>query len=202
MDPLLIDVPPEFDSARLVLRCPRPGDGATLHAAVCESLDDLRPWMPWAQETPTLDESEALCRRFQADYLARRDLVLHVYTKDGGRFVGGTGLHRIDWDVRRFEIGYWVRRGEGGRGYVTEWVERLARLAFEQLLARRVEIRCDARNQRSVRVAERAGFTLDGVLRQDSLTPAGESRDTRVHSIVSADLSRSASPGRNDSPHR
>lgn len=134
--------------------------------------------------------------------LARRDLVLHVYTKDGGRFVGGTGLHRIDWEVRRFEIGYWLRSGEGGRGYVTEWVERLVRLAFGPLLARRVEIRCDDHNERSVRVAERTGFTLEGVLRQDSLTPAGEPRDTRVYSIVRADLNRIASPVQNDSPHR
>jgi len=202
MDPLLIDVPLEFDSPRLVLRCPRPGDGAVLHDAVCASLDDLRPWMPWAQAAPTPDESEALCRRFQADYLARRDLVLHVYTKDDGRFVGSTGLHRIDWDVRRFEVGYWVRSGEGGRGYVTEWVERLARMAFEQLLARRVEIRCDVHNERSFRVAERAGFTLEGVLRQDSLTPAGEPRDTRVYSIVRTDLNRAALPARTDSPRR
>jgi RimJ/RimL family protein N-acetyltransferase len=202
MDPLLIEVPIEIDSPRLVLRCPRPGDGAALLEAVCESLDGLRPWMPWAQAAPAPDESEALCRRFQADYLARRDLVLHAYSKDGGRFVGSTGLHRINWDVRCFEIGYWVRRGEGGRGYVTEWVERVARFAFEQLLARRVEIRCDAQNERSVRVAERAGFTLEGVLRQDSLTPAGEPRDTRVYSIVRADLNRAASSVQTGRPRR
>jgi ribosomal-protein-serine acetyltransferase len=47
-----------------------------------------------------------------------------------------------------------------------------------------VEIRMDAGNERSWRVAERAGFRLEGVLRGDSLTPAGELRDTRVYARV------------------
>ena len=36
----------------------------------------------------------------------------------------------------------------------------------------------------SWRVAERLGFTLEGILRQDSLTPQGEPRDTRVYARV------------------
>jgi len=60
----------------------------------------------------------------------------------------------------------------------------LARLAFGILGARRVEIRMDARNERSARVAERAGFTFEGLLRQDSIDVAGASRDTRVYSRV------------------
>ena len=46
MDPLLIDVPERIETDRLILRCPRPGDGAVVNAAVCESLDALRPFMP------------------------------------------------------------------------------------------------------------------------------------------------------------
>lgn len=184
MDPLLVDVPLELETARLHLRCARPDDGAALNAAVCESLEALKPWMPWAQVAPSLDESEAVCRRMQADFLARRDLALLVFERAGGRLVGGTGLHRPEWTVRRFEIGYWLRSGATGRGYATECVEALARLGFGPLTARRLEIRCDARNAPSRAVAERAGFLLEGVLRQDSLTPAGAPRDTAVYGRI------------------
>ena len=84
----------------------------------------------------------------------------------------------------RFEIGYWRRSGHGVKGVIGEAVSALNRLAFDRLGARRVEIRMDAGNARSVRVAERAGFTFEGVLRQDSRAPNGESRDTRVYSRV------------------
>jgi RimJ/RimL family protein N-acetyltransferase len=187
-EPLLIDVPERIATARLLLRCPRPGDGARLNAAVAESLSALRPWMPWAQSAPTLQDSELQCRRMHARFAAREDLVFFVFERDGdggeGAFVGGSGLHRIDWSVPRFEIGYWRRTGCEGRGLITEAVVALSRMAFDTLGACRVEIRMDARNERSVRVAERAGFGLEGVLRRDSVDVAGHARDTRVHARV------------------
>ena len=98
-----------------------------------------------------------------------------------GRLIGSTGLHRPDWAARRFEISYWRRTGCQGRGFVTEAVGAVARLAFDRFAARRVEIRMDQENAASIKVAERAGFTFEGVLRQDSVTPQGEPRSTRVY---------------------
>ena len=188
MEPLLEDVPEQLATQRLILRSARADDAATLNAAVRESIDDLRHYMPWAQTVPSLAQSSADCRRMQAKFLLREDLPMFMFERavDGGvgEFVGGTGLHRIDWTVRRFELGYWCRTPHQGRGFVTEAVRALTRFAFERLQARRVEVRMDATNQRSSRVAERAGFALEGVLRGDSLTPQGEPRDTRVYALV------------------
>ncbi|HET9206978.1 MAG TPA: GNAT family N-acetyltransferase, partial [Burkholderiaceae bacterium] len=94
------------------------------------------------------------------------------------------GLHRFDWSVPRFEIGYWVRRSEQGRGLITEAVQTLVRFAFDGLRARRVEVRMSSMNHRSRAVAERCGFTLEGVLRQDSLGVDGQPRDTAVYARV------------------
>jgi len=79
MDPLLIDVPERIETERMILRCPRPGDGAVVNAAIRESLDALRPFMPWAQSAPSLDESELVCRRAQARFRLREDLVLSMF---------------------------------------------------------------------------------------------------------------------------
>jgi RimJ/RimL family protein N-acetyltransferase len=188
MDPLLIDVPPRIETERLILRCPQPGDGPALHAAEHATLDELRPWMPWAHTPHSPDEAEAYCRRMQAKFILRDDLVMFAFERDAdggeGRFVAGCGLHRIDWSVRRFEIGYWRRAGCGGRGYVTELATALARMAFDRLDARRVELRMDDGNAASWKVAERAGFTLEAILRGDSLTPDGAVRSTRIYARV------------------
>jgi len=113
-------------------------------------------------------------------------MLMFLRTADGseGELVGGTGLHRIDWTLRRCEIGYWRKTGCAGRGYVTEAVRAMARLAFDHLDARRVEIRMDDANVRSWQVAERAGFTLEALMRFDGVTPAGEPRSTRVYARV------------------
>ena len=42
-----------------------------------------------------------------------------------GRFLGSSGLHRIDWDVPKFEIGYWCRTSLARRGYITEAVAKI-----------------------------------------------------------------------------
>lgn len=186
-EPLMIDLPAEVPAGRFVLRAPRAGDGVLLNAAVCASIAALRPWMPWAQQAPTLAESELECRRMAARFARREDLPLFIVEPgpDGAeRIVGGTGLHRIDWSVPRFEIGYWRRSDDGRRGMVAEAVRCVNRLAFDRLGAQRVEIRMDSRNSASRRVAERAGFTFEGLLRRDTLTVDGKPRDTLVYSRV------------------
>jgi len=188
MDALLEEVPERIETERLILRMPRGDDASALNVAVSESLLDLRVHMPWAQTAPTLAQSHAECRRMQAQFLLREDLAMFMFERlaDGseGGFVGGTGLHRISWIVRRFELGYWCRTGRQGRGYVSEAALALTRFAFEELQARRVEVRMDDANERSWRVAQRTGFMLEGVLRSDSLNPAGLARDTRVYALT------------------
>lgn len=181
-------MPTRIETERLILRCLRPGDGALLHEAEHESNDELRPWMVWAQTPRSLDEIEVYCRRMQARFILREDMIFLAFERDAtggeGRLVASTGLHRMDWAVRRFEIGYWRRTGCGGQGYVTEATAALARLCFDRLEARRVELRMDDSNAASWKVAERAGFTLEAVLRNDTLTPANVVRSTRVYARV------------------
>lgn len=187
MKPILRDFPEQFETERLLIRAPQFGDGAEVNAAICESFHNLRPWMPWAQTMPTLEESEEHVREGRAKFLARTDLLLHLYLKGTNTLVGSSGLHRIHWEVPKFEIGYWVRQRFEGQGYIREAVAGITQFAFETLGARRVEIRMDDRNVRSRRVAERLGFTLEGVLRHDLRAVDGELRDTRVYAKARKD---------------
>ena len=188
MDPLMMDVPERIETEHLVLRVPKRGDGAVLNAAIAVSMDELGPWIPWAGTMPTPEESEIHCRRQQAKFILREDFVFLIFARqaDGSEceLLGGTGLHRIDWGLRRFEIGYWRKTGLEGRGIITETVQAMTRLAFDTLGARRVEIRMADDNVKSWKVAERAGYTHEALLRFDSVTPGGEPRSTRVYARV------------------
>jgi RimJ/RimL family protein N-acetyltransferase len=165
VNPVLLDIPDHLETARLHLRAPRPGDGAAVNEAIRESFPELHEWMPWAKEPPTVADSEEFVRRASASFQTRTDLPLLIFHKETGLFLGGTGLHRIHWDVPCFEIGYWVRTAHSGNGYVTEAVLGLTGFVFDVLGAQRVEIHCDERNVRSAAVARRAGYTLEVVLR-------------------------------------
>ena len=184
MDALLLDFPESFESDRLTIRAPRAGDGPEINAAVHETFDDLKVWMPWARQMPTLEESESFVRGAQCQFLAREDLTLFLFLKGTNTMVGGSGLHRINWDIPKFEIGYWCRKRFQGQGYITESTEAITKFAFETLGAKRVEIRCDTKNVRSQRIPDRLGFKLEGTFRNDSLSPAGEVRDTLVFAKI------------------
>jgi len=179
MNPILIDLPMPLWTPRLCMKPREVGEGAVINRAVCASLEHLKPWMPWAQKAPTVEESEEHCRRSVAKFILREDLTLSIYTRDGKEFVGSTGLHRANWEVPSFHIGYWVVAAFEGRGFITEAVNALTRYAFGVLRARRVEIRCDVENVRSLVVMKRLGFVQEGVLRNEGVMGSAV-RDTIV----------------------
>ena len=181
---ILKDFPDRFETERLRIRCPLPGDGPELFAAIRESHDELKPWMPWVESHKTTDNSEESARRGWVEFLERSDLRMHLFLKDSGTLVGSSGLHRIDWSVPKFEIGYWCRTRFAGQGYITEAVRGISNFAFDALDTRRLEIRCDFLNHRSVKVAKRAGFRLEGELRNAETGPDGSLRNILVFSMI------------------
>jgi RimJ/RimL family protein N-acetyltransferase len=188
MEPILKDFPQSFSSERLTIRCPLPGDGLALYEAVQESLDELRLWLPWAMGEQTIEKTEANVRRGHTRFLNREDLWLLLFLKDSNVCIGGSGLHRIDWEVPKFEIGYWLRTSYTGQGYMTEAVARITEFAFDTLGAKRVEIHCDALNERSAAIPRRLNFTLEGRLRNESRHHAsGKLRDELIFAKIAAD---------------
>ena len=184
MLPTAIELPERLVGRRVLVRPYEISDAAAVREAVEESREQLRPWMPWWDTHRTIEESVDFCARSKARWLLRENMNLGVWERETGRYLGGSGFHDPSWTVRKFEIGYWLRTSAVGQGYMTEVVKVLTRGAFEHFGANRVEIRCDTRNERSRRVAERCGYTLEGTLRRDTLTTEGALRDTHVFSMV------------------
>lgn len=185
MNPILMDFPDEIETARLIIRKPLPGDGKAVYQAMQASMSELKPWMPWAHRDQTEEDVEVNIRTAYAKFLSREDLRLHIFNKDTGEFIGASGLHRMKWEIPKFEIGYWIDTRQSGKGYITEAAEGIMNFAFNSLHAKRVEIRCDARNAKSRAVPERLGFTLEGILKNDDLSADGkEVRDTCIYAIT------------------
>ena len=180
----LPDVPEKLETERLIIRPPILEDVPEIYAAVTESLTELKPWMPWATNEFSLAGCDENTRQAVAKFITREDLRYHYHDKVTGRLLVGSGLHRLDWKIPKFEIGYWCRASETGKGYVTEGVRALAEMAFKKLGAARVEIRCDETNTRSFQVAERCGFRLEGTLKNDSRSVSGELSSTRVYALT------------------
>ncbi|WP_061809706.1 GNAT family N-acetyltransferase [Rossellomorea vietnamensis] len=185
----LIEFPDRIETPRLYIRPCMPGDGSDVFRAITDSRSELKPWLPFARKEQTLEEVEAGVRESFADFIKKTDIRLHIYLKETDEFIGSTGLHRIDWDVPKVEIGYWLNSRHTKKGYMVEAVKALTHFALHDLSCQRVEIRCDERNTSSRRVPEKLGFLLEGTFRHDHLDENGtDSRDTCVYSFVPEDL--------------
>jgi ribosomal-protein-serine acetyltransferase len=192
--PTLIDLPVELRGERIVLRPYCADDAESVFAAIDESRDHLRPWLPWVERHSSMDDTRDYCMRCAANWLLRSDLTLGIFQLDNGRYLGGTGLHNPNWTLRSFEIGYWLRVAAEGRGFMTETVTMLSAFAFDHLKANRVEISCVVRNERSRAVAERCGFVLEGRLRNVFLDAKGDPVDGFVFSRLPGDADPSGAP--------
>ena len=97
------------------------------------------------------------------------------------QFVNGEGYHlgiwyqdalvgvldyRLNWRRRKAELGYWIDATMQGKGLVIRACRTMVRHAFEEHELHKVEISCATDNTRSRAVAERLGFTQEGILRQ------------------------------------
>ncbi|CAL7959781.1 Ribosomal protein N-acetyltransferase [Gammaproteobacteria bacterium] len=191
MRPIMIDFPLPIVTPRLLLRQPIMGyvDAHEYTKAVTESMDELRPWMPWAQYHPTVNQSEEYIRECCANWILKNNnnigLPLWIIEKTSGIFIGHIVMWNIAWDIPKFELGFWMRTSHTHKGYTTEATNALIRYCFLQLGVRRIEIRCEAKNVRSQLIPQHLGFQLDGTLRNNSIAVAdGRHTDVLVFSCI------------------
>lgn len=165
LNPLFLDLPIPIKTPRLILRPPHVKDAAVVNEAILESFDRLTQWLDWADHKPSLEETLEEMEIMHSRWLARQDLPFLILDRFTGTCIGGTGLHRIDWSVPRFEIGYWVRTSYSGQKIALESTHALLLYAFKELSAARVEIRCDEDNIASRRIPQALDFVQEGILK-------------------------------------
>jgi ribosomal-protein-serine acetyltransferase len=105
---------------------------------------------------------------------------------DAGELIGFAGLVYANLDAREAEIGYVVGRQARGRGVATRSLGLLSRWSFDELGLERLELMIQPENTGSERVAERAGYRFEGVLRSKQFKD-GRRADFGVWSLLPDD---------------
>lgn len=94
-----------------------------------------------------------------------------------GKLLGEIGFTGIAMKSGKVEIGYWLRKSARGQGIINKLLPRIEKMAFEQDWCHKIQIHCDAKNIASKSVAEKNGYVLEGIIRQDGKWPNGSLRD-------------------------
>ena len=164
------ELPEVVDTGLVTLRPWRPDDVGAMARAIAESVEHLRPWMPWAAAEPlSLADRTQLVAEFCRQWATGESYVYGMFA--GGAPVGGTGLHpRIGHGG--LEIGYWVHPAWTGRGVATSTTRALTTVALGLPGIVRVEIHHDKANAASRRIPEKLGYTLVAEVPEPPEAPA------------------------------
>ena len=134
--------------------------------------------------------SEADARAF---ILSTNERAFAITDRRSGELLGGIGL-RLATD-RIGEVGYWVKRDARGRGVATRALRLVSRWALEGEALARLQLTAEPENVASLRVAGKAGFTREGLLRR-YLDIGGERRDAFMFSLLPEELPPAQGPPR------
>lgn len=184
-----------FYGERIVLRPYRRQDAAVFQAAIAESRAHLRPWEWFGDAFHTIEQAEDWIIRRQVAWMLRDSFTYGIWHRTSGRLLGNVELVAKQWRLPWFMLAYWIRKSEEGNGYITEAMRLLTDYAFDTLHAQRVELNIHAMNQRSVAVAERLGFHLDGRLRNTEMENDGAMVDNLSYALTPTDPRWAKQPG-------
>lgn len=154
-----------IETERLVIRCYQPSDAQLLADSVRDSVEHLKPWIPWVHNEPEpFEEKVKRVLRFRGSFDMQQDYVYGIFNREETRLLGGTGLH-TRLNEKQLEVGYWIHRDFIKQGFAVESAAALVKAAFEIIRVHRIEIHCDPRNHASAAVPRKLGFTHEGTLR-------------------------------------
>lgn len=184
--PQATDFPSRIDTERLVLRPWMAEDLEPLHDALTESVEHLKPWIPWATpEAPTLEQTEARLGIWLDEFINGDTFLYAALDRSDSALVGGIGFFpRVGPGA--LEIGYWMRLSRAGSGFATEATKAVTRTGLRIRGIERLEVHLDPANVSSRRVPEKLGYRLLQIRDEDTLD--GGTRKTAVFELTRAEV--------------
>ena len=174
----------ELRTEGLILRPWQLEDASTLTAA-CQDPEIAR-WIsviPWPY---TEEDSYSFIGHSRESWDRGESYNFAIVDAASGDLAGSIAVR-----LRRFStghFGYWIAREARGRGAATEALTALCRWAVETLDVKRLELLTDPDNRGSQRVAEKAGFQREGLLRSSLENRDGTRRDAVIFSLLPQEM--------------
>ncbi len=161
---------PRLETDWLVLQRFSRRDHNTIDEAIRASLVDLNQWLPWARMDYEPGDTTAFIRESMQAWKEDRAWDYSIRRKEQpDRHMGNVSIWTVSKLGKIGEIGYWVRSDQTSKGICTEAVRRVLEEAFGILAYHKVVLRIAQGNDASDRVAEKLGFTKEGILREELL---------------------------------
>lgn len=154
----------EFKTRQLTLRPYKETDAADI--AKSANDQEIAHNLATLPHPYTLNDAKTFLAKVFEESLKKPQTNYYWAVEVKGQYAGSIGLHLNKEENHIGEIGYWLARLFWGKGLMTKSVKIISRFGFNQLKLKRLEITVYPWNKASMRVAEKNGFQLEGILRK------------------------------------
>jgi RimJ/RimL family protein N-acetyltransferase len=172
-----------IETDRLIIRCYSPRDAPLLQATIQENVEHLLPWMSWVKVEPeALQKKIDRLRGFRSHFDKEEAYPFGIFNLEETTVIGGCLLiPRVGPDA--MEIGYWIHVNYINKGYATEAVGALTKIAFEIERVKRIEIHTAPENVRSNAIPRKLGFTHEATLLKRTKNYKDEPQDVMIWTL-------------------
>ncbi|CAK1224927.1 GNAT family protein [Fructobacillus cardui] len=159
-------------------------DAAPLFDLLVASQNEIAPWLPWVKSMKSPKDEQIFLENAMQHFIEKTSLNVVILYHD--EIVGMISFNRFSWFNKNTEIGYWLGTDFSGKGIIQKAIQGMCNIGFEEYDLHKITIHAAVENTRSNKTAERAGFTLDGTLRQQERLADGY-HDENVWSLTKSE---------------
>jgi RimJ/RimL family protein N-acetyltransferase len=179
---------PPLRDADVALRPWRLEDAAAMRAAI-DGDEAIASWLEQIPQPYGEADARAYLESVAAGWADGTSAAFAIVDARTGELLGSLGIRIEEPEQGNAEVGYWVARGARGRGVASRALRLASRWALREGGLERLQLRAEVRNEPSQRVAEKAGFHQEGIMRSARFNPRqGRRMDWVLYSLIRTDL--------------
>ncbi|MDQ3394186.1 MAG: GNAT family N-acetyltransferase [Bacteroidota bacterium] len=185
MKEVIKKVPSAIETQRLLLKKYQSGDGKNFFRLMQQNRSRLKDSFPISlAASDTEENAELWVQKKVKGWLEGTMYSFAIVDNASGAYIGDSIIKNIDWKIPKAEIGYCITKEFEGRGLMQEVLWALNEFAFETLGFERLYLKIAVINSRSSKLAERCGYKLEGVLKNDYRSANGTLRDVCCYGLT------------------
>lgn len=147
---------------RIVLRRVKPTvkNAVALFSTIDENREFLGEWLDWVDGTKRLEDSLKYLFETEKETEGRKKVEYAIYIDE--EYAGHISFFNVSMKNKSAEMGYWLAEKFCGEGYMSEAIRIFEKEFFKRFGMNRLVLRCDELNRKSIAVAKRNYYKLEG----------------------------------------
>ena len=187
----LLNIADELETKRIILKKYKRGDGKIFYKTIEKNRDRMIDSFPiLLSNTYDVHSAEYYIRKRIEEWEERSAFNFGIWLKEEEQYIGHISVKNIDWIIPRGEIAYIISGEYEGKGIMTEALTAIIKFSFENLSMNRLYLRVITTNKKSYNLAERCGFSREGILRKDHKIYNGELVDLYYYGMTKEDYKK------------